>query len=696
MANLQSSFLLNADSLPISIVFDDSVLHFMKGQDLEVLRKALSAANSDANHYLKELSPEFKDCLLALGGAESAKQLDVDPSSCSISFLDMKHLVHDDKSGVKFSLRHISQLPKWTTGKLSAKGTGDRIIVKEILGPPYLQGDYMAVHPRGALDFAVSATLCDSVWINDCLCLVSQEYTWHRLYLAEKGASKVYQQCLSSTVRFGMERDSRTYDESSTKYKAAASAPFRALEEIGNQHRNNTVAIVGPNRTLLRPGMGVVVDPPLAAKAAYVESIYGSVTAVDTITCQICIRLLLGYENLPPYVIGNLGQNELLQTNAILQVPFDWVSGSFRLWPPLLFQADCIPQRTEKRPRRKFLGRIVVCDLKIHLDGEERGENEIKISFEVLSKLMNGELSMTLSRLKPFPPQAALDYIHHMHELEGGLNPPAFAYQSLMGNALMTFARKKVEHARSANKDHLSFRPNMPGSALMELIYDVVKNEERVTTVSNGNLMVEVRDLDALLPVFGLTPSRIDLRHEGHGIIDFHGPFIFKWSMYDTLEPSGPMGGSVSISVGSYTEYNRMGTDVIKSSKPHPDALRGSSLKIPKEKRARASSDDGKRRHHASVAAAQAEARLKRQMRRMEIQSGIAASGSTSESTGEELAVSRFSKGPPSSDSQSGGERQDVQSVRLGGFQVLTGEELLDVVAVEQGERRGEGQAAPA
>ena len=83
-------------------------------------------------------------------------------------------------------------------------------------------------------------------------------------------------------------------------------------------------------------------------------------------------------------------------------------------------------------------------------------------------------------------------------------------------------------------------------------------------------------------------------------------------------------------------------------------------------------------------------------MRRMEIQSGIAASGSTSKSTGEELAVSRFSKGPPSSDSQSGGERQAVQSGRLGGFQVLTGEELLDVVAVEQGERRGEGQAAPA
>eukprot|EP00291_Cryptomonas_curvata_P020816 CAMPEP_0172168966 /NCGR_PEP_ID=MMETSP1050-20130122/10443_1 /TAXON_ID=233186 /ORGANISM="Cryptomonas curvata, Strain CCAP979/52" /LENGTH=83 /DNA_ID=CAMNT_0012839971 /DNA_START=2008 /DNA_END=2259 /DNA_ORIENTATION=- len=79
-------------------------------------------------------------------------------------------------------------------------------------------------------------------------------------------------------------------------------------------------------------------------------------------------------------------------------------------------------------------------------------------------------------------------------------------------------------------------------------------------------------------------------------------------------------------------------------------------------------------------------------------------SGSTSESTGEGLIVSRFSKGPPSSDSQSCGEGQADQSVRGFLYEDIptmepvgrTGEGLPNVVAVEQGERRGEGQAAPA
>ena len=101
-------------------------------------------------------------------------------------------------------------------------------------------------------------------------------------------------------------------------------------------------------------------------------------------------------------------------------------------------------------------------------------------------------------------------------------------------------------------------------------------------------------------------------------MIEFHGPFIFKWRMYDTLELSGLLSGSVSISVGPFTKYSRIGTDVIKSSKCHPDALWGSGLKDPQEKKARtsqASSDDGKRRHRDVSKAAQAEERLKRKNR---------------------------------------------------------------------------------
>jgi hypothetical protein len=189
----------------------------------------------------------------------------------------------------------------------------------------------------------------------------------------------------------------------------------------------------------------------------------------------------------------------------------------------------------------------------------------------------------------------------------------------------------------------------------MELLYRTVAPNERVVAISNGNLLVEVENLDALGHVFGFRPEIFDLRDDGFGVIKFHGPFVFKWSMYDTLEASGPLAGSVSISVGSFTEYSRMGTDVIKSSKRHPDALRGSGIKAPAEKKARtskASSDTG-RTKQASQALAQAEARRQRQKSRTALLAG--GSGSESTSTSDEFDVLDSSSRSPSC-SDSGGE----------------------------------------
>jgi hypothetical protein len=53
--------------------------------------------------------------------------------------------------------------------------------------------------------------------------------------------------------------------------------------------------------------------------------------------------------------------------------------------------------------------------------------------------------------------------------------------------------------------------------------------------------------------------------------------------MYATLDPWGQLSGSVSISVGEFTEFNSMG---IKSSKRHPDALQGSCIHALFEKKA--------------------------------------------------------------------------------------------------------------
>ncbi len=196
-------------------------------------------------------------------------------------------------------------------------------------------------------------------------------------------------------------------------------------------------------------------------------------------------------------------------------------------------------------------------------------------------------------------------------------------------------------------------------------------------------------------------------------MVAFHGPFVLKWSMYDTVEPWGPLSGSVSISVGSFTEYSRMGTDVIKSSRCHPDALRGSGIKAPAQKRARTSqtSSDTRRMKQASQAQAQADERRQRQA----IRSAKLAGGSGAESTS--TSDERDGQPPNYPDSQSGGEgpasaysespaeRSSSQSV--GGspdgdllVDLVNGlddePEWLNVPAERQGELRGDGPAAPA
>jgi hypothetical protein len=104
-----------------------------------------------------------------------------------------------------------------------------------------------------------------------------------------------------------------------------------------------------------------------------------------------------------------------------------------------------------------------VCDQEFSIDGEKARVN-ITVSFNIFPKLLQTQLPLLLNHLKPFPAKVGLAYLFHMHELEGGLNPPASAYRCHLGQALKSFACQKVVQAKSTK---LSFRPNMPGHALM-------------------------------------------------------------------------------------------------------------------------------------------------------------------------------------------------------------------------------------
>ena len=151
-------------------------------------------------------------------------------------------------------------------------------------------------------------------------------------------------------------------------------------------------------------------------------------------------RALLDRESLPEYVLAYLGKNELLQTNILCNVPFNWVSGTFRVLPPQLFNGACIPQESETMMANRFLDRIVVCDIQIYPDAEtgfHGFEDEVMVPLEIFAKpkLLRGELRLTLSRLKPFPAKAALAYLNRLNELGGGLSHPALAYICILGHA---------------------------------------------------------------------------------------------------------------------------------------------------------------------------------------------------------------------------------------------------------------------
>jgi hypothetical protein len=102
----------------VCVEFDVQILPYLKIKDQEVLQIAANDPNRLSYCYLKELSLEFKDCLLAIGGAESTDLLGVEPSSYSKSYLDLRHF---ENRLIKFSVQHISKLPEWTKGKIRGK-----------------------------------------------------------------------------------------------------------------------------------------------------------------------------------------------------------------------------------------------------------------------------------------------------------------------------------------------------------------------------------------------------------------------------------------------------------------------------------------------------------------------------------------------------------------------------------------------
>jgi len=574
MADSAVTFLLvGGPSGSIRIVVNEKQLINMSETDKTVL-KSFHHDEADTIRPLHKLTPPFRSALLAIAGPCAEQQIgSIDSKSLgSRSKLKLDHLPNP----VTFVLTHISELPPETLGMSSKCKSGDRIVYDQILGAPFLQSDFRASKPLGAMDFAVAVSARDLVWVDQNLCLASLAYVWECQYIAEMRSSVVTRllSCLEQPLP-------------SIKYEAISNAPFHALEAIAGEASNNEVKLGRHSTRFIRPGCGVVVETPLVkeiwAENLGVHEAFGTVVGfetragVDRNVEYIVVQLHMCRDNLPSTLLRGMTPEELIQTNIRVTVPFDWVSGTFRISPPLLYKATHIiggSEDTSVGSGGCFKDKIVVCDAVIGEQDETPHSN-----LSVLARVNCLEVPITLRRMVPFPAECALAFLHHQHAVHcGGLYPPATWYQAHLADIVRSFAfQKTAKHLRSA-KDMHTMHPRIPGAALMDLLYLRVDARHREVTVSNGNMLVQVVDFASLKDVFGVPVDKFNFIPEGYGIVKIHAPFVFKWSMYDTLEQTGPLDGSVSISVNSFTECDRMGSGVVKSSKCHPDSIKANAL----------------------------------------------------------------------------------------------------------------------
>lgn len=589
-----SSFLVDGgDSRKIKIVCDAELLIRWKDyliSDEERCIPSFLHDKGDKFSPLDKLSPSFKSALLVVAGPCAKAQLGLPHSASSRPAIKLAHLPQDP---ITFFLTPLSDLPSGTQPMGSKCKTGDRIVYDSINGPPFFQSDCLATKPKGVLDFAVSVTARDLVWLDSNLCLASQQYSWTPQYMAEL-RPRVLDELLYSQNLPGSQK---TYKQAGIKYEATSNAPFFAMEAIAGEASSREVKRAINCPAFLRPGCGVLVDVPIRLQAAHshVERAFGSVVGFETRASveHVVMQLYLDRDDLPPYVMSRMSAGELIQTNIRATVPLDWIRGTFRISPASLYRATNIIEAFEESRFSDFKDKIVVCDVVIdfmpeHADGSTQ-------NLGILAKVAKSEVDITLRRMDPFPADCALAFLHHQHAVHsGGLHPPAIWYQRHLEDILRSFACQKTAKPLRSTKSIHTMHPRIPGVALMDLLYLKVDATHREVSLKDGNLQVSVADFASLKAVFGIPVDRFNFIAEGYGLVKLHGPFVFRWSMYDCNDQTGPLDGSVSISVGSFTEYDRMGTGVVKSSKCHPDSIKsqGALLKPKRLRDRRADSEN--------------------------------------------------------------------------------------------------------
>ena len=552
----------------VRLVVPEKVIGHLSDQDRIAVRLGPVMAPS--------LSQEFKVAALTVAGISNADIFRFDRTSAKLKGIPLNHLSGEKRAGVViFTLTHQSELPSEVKGASSKTKAGDRIIFDKIVAPPHFEGEYNDPNQKytAEVHLSVRVQVRDSVFLQGYqgggLAFVSDAYVWSQA-LSSMGPDTI-QRIIGGAERQGL-RD--TYAAGRISYPPRArGAEFAALEQIINQPHDSEVFVLGKNRTLVRKGMGVSFDIPYASALygsdPWMREVHGSVVSFesDPDGPQMIVRLHLAEDNIPPWLLSNLHEGELLQTNALIRMRADHLVCSFRLYPAQLYHGACSPDP------QGFNDKIVIGDLKF---GETQSEMQISC-IQIISGLNRGEHSVTIQALKPVALSAIPAIFHHINAVHGGISPHPQAYVELLAEALRSYAKSKTAHAKNTNSIH-TFKAEIPGKTMVELMFQRVHPEKRIVSLRrNGGLAITVEEGD--LPfVFGKDVLRHDFISDGFGTVRLYGPFIFIWQMHDRF--GATLEGPVTITVDSFTEYNRHG-EMIKSTKTSAESMKaGGALRV--------------------------------------------------------------------------------------------------------------------
>jgi hypothetical protein len=545
--------------------------------------------------------------------------------------LELDHLdeQYDPEQVLSFQLMHRSQL----CSKLCQE---DRVYFEKIHDPPYFIGDFNKARPTGEMDLAVTVMLRDLVWVDSEFFFAGPTYYWHDQYLSEivirkEGRRATLERLLYQQSVPGLDV---VYGDV-VSYHAGESPEVELLALSEVSRASNNARIAGPDRLIVREGMGVVFETPvlMAYKRPFLTRIYGFVIAFKDDTrddadprypVHIKIRVHLSKENIPTWLLSEsrLKGSDLLQTNLELTISESYLVGVFSIWPPCLFQGTCVPGPSEEH----INDRIVVGHLQIlrRVEADKEGssvhtsdsdsdkcEDEQGIekcasggcgdaSSELaphgaggdspvlpIIKMFSGGAFIDVYRVKPMTADVAFAYLGRMQEFTHADRPNVHLKTLL--HSFEQFAKEKTSKRIKSIQNQRTFRPPVPGRAVMLLLKTLPGANVRQISLSNKTMVVTIGEPSFLDSMFSRKMSEFDFRSEGFGMVRLLGPVHFKWEMCLSEDGCGPVEGRMSVTVGGWTELDRFNIEAIKQSSEAGHGARAAKRENPSKASGRAS-----------------------------------------------------------------------------------------------------------